>query len=249
MPPYGSYGPFPSYGFFPSMPMMGGGFPPYFFPYPACQPMSQMMGYPGALPAVAPAPMPAQYPYASPYAVPRGRMKTGYILLIVLGVLLLVGGAVAAVVLATGGGNSSFNLGDGSVTGADIEFQGLVLAQEGNQVTLTGTYDNNTKREGDVYVTVQAISGGNEELLSFTVPVEPGTNQTFTQRKAASGQISGATLGALVYQGTSRQDDDEETDTYPWDSGTETSPEETSPETSPGGTSPERTSPINTPYY
>jgi hypothetical protein len=170
-------------------------------------------------------------------------MKTIYIVLIIIGVLLLIGGGVTAAVLLTGKGSSAFQLGDGSVTGADIEFKSLAIKQVGSAVTLTGTYDNNTKKEGNVYVTVQGASKGTEELLSFTVPVVPGKGKPVSEKKTSTAKLSGATLGALIYQSTSSTTDSNDTSTYPWDDGTTTTPGSTS--TSPSNNS-SSTSPFST---
>ncbi len=246
MPPsmYGPYGGFPPYGFFPPMPWPAG-FPPYGMGmpyYPAFQPPA---AYPGAYGAQ---PQYPGWPYPQAYPAGRTRLKAVSIVLIVVGVLLLIGGAVTAAVLLTGNSKSSFALGDGSVTGADIEFNDLVLKQSGSTVTLTGTYDNNTKREGDVFVTVEASGqGGSEQLLSFTVPVTTGKGHSVNQKKSSSTKISGATLGALIFQGGSSSDDGDE-DTYPWDTTPdnkstspyddgETTPYTTSPRTYPDSTS------------
>ena len=169
--PYGAYGPYPAFGFFPPMPFFGG-YPPYGSPY--MQPFAPPPGaYPPA-PYGAPAgPYPGAYPQQQPYPAAHKRMKTVYIILIIIGVLLLIGGAVTAAILLTGNTKSSFNLGDGTVTGVDIEFTNMILRQSGNTVTLTGKYSNNTKREGDVFISVQGISKGSEQLINFTVPVQP----------------------------------------------------------------------------
>lgn len=221
--PYGPYGFFSPYAFMPPMPFFGG-YSPFYPPF--------MPSYPPPMPYSAPyagaAPYPSPYP--SPYAqAPRGRMKTLYIVLIIIGVLLLIGGAVTAAVLLAGNGNSAFNLGDASVTGTDIDFKDMVLKQESGQLVLTGTYDNNTKRSGDVYVTIQTASGGTEGLISFTVPVVPGKGHSFTEKKASSAKISSATLGTLIYTSDSI---DTDTSTYPWDEGRTTTPS-TSPRTVP----------------
>jgi hypothetical protein len=176
-------------------------------------------------------------------------MKTVYIVLLIIGVLLLIGGAVTAAVLLTGNGKSSFNLGDGSVTGVDIDFKNMKLTQSGSTVTLIGTYDNNTKREGKVMVTVQGMSNGNEQLLSFTVPVGPGKGKPFTQKKTSSARLSGATLGALIYESSSTSPSN--TNTYPWEttpttpnSSTEPTVPQSFPESSPlDQTSPDSTTP------
>lgn len=238
MSPYGAYGPYPSFGFFPPMPFFGG-YPPYGPPYMPPYP-PPMGGYPGY---GAPSPYPGQYPQAYPGA-PRKRIKTVYIVLIIVLSLLVVGGAVTAAVLLTGSGSSAFKLGDGSVTGTDIDFRGLLLTQKEGSLTLTGTYDNNTKREGDVFVTVQGITKGSEQLISFTVPVEPGKGKSFSQKKSSSAKLTGATLGALIYKG-STDSSDTGTNTYPWDTGTTPTNPSTSPlnETSPSNPGTENTTP------
>lgn len=247
MSPYGAYGPYPAFGFFPPMPFFGG-YPPYGSPY-----MQAFAPPPGAYPPSpytgAAAPYPGAYP--QPYGAPHKRMKTVYIILIIIGVLLLIGGAVTAAILLTGSGKSSFNLGSGSVTGVDIEFSNLLLKQSGSTITLTGKYDNNTKREGSVFITVQGISKGSEELLNFTVSVTPGKGKTFTQKKTSSSQLSGATLGTLIYEGSSTTPNG--SDSYPWETSptSPTSPRSTTPKyttpTTPGSTSPYDEQDLTTP--
>ncbi|HEY5502526.1 MAG TPA: hypothetical protein VIJ97_04385 [Candidatus Anoxymicrobiaceae bacterium] len=223
MSPYGAYGPYPAFGFFPPMPFFGG-YPPYGSPY--MQPFAPPPGaYPPAPYGAPAAPYPGAYPQQQ-YPASHKRMKTVYIILIILGVLLLIGGAVTAAILLTGNGKSSFNLGDGTVTGVDISFSNLLLRQSGSTVTLTGKYSNNTKRKGDVYISVQGISKGAEQLINFTVPVQPGKGRSFSQKKSSASTLSGATLGTLIYE-SSTGTNPSGSDTYPW----ETSP--TSP-TTPG---------------
>lgn len=172
----------PCYGMFP------GGYPgqPYY------QPQGAYAGYAG-----------------QPYGMPAGRKKTSAaaIVLIIIGVLVVIGGGVAAAILLTGGGPSSFNLGEISVTGEDITFKNLVLAQDGKTATLTGSYDNESKAEGDVYITVQGASDGGEQLLSFTIPVEPGSGKSFSRQKNITYALTSATVGSAVFQGTGSFDD------------------------------------------
>jgi hypothetical protein len=124
---------------------------------------------------------------------------------------------VAAAILLTGKTNATFRIGDGTVVGADVEFRDMVLRQDGDILILSGTYDNNTKNEGEVFVTVQAISKGQEQLVSFTVPVEAGKGKSFTQQKAAGSiKLSGATLSSLVFKGGGGSNSGNNS-TYPWD--------------------------------
>lgn len=163
--------------------------PPYFpFFYP-------FMPYPGAYAGY----QGGQQQYAYAAAAPRKRMRPLFIALIIIGALIVIGGGVAAAVLLTGSTNATFRLGDSQVVGADVEFSDMVIKQEGATITLSGIYDNNTKSEGDIIITVQAISGGQEQLLSFTVAVTSDTGKTFTRQKpAGSIKLSGATLSSLV---------------------------------------------------
>ncbi len=207
-PPYYPYGfgwPYPGYGWWPCM-------PPFFAcPFPFMSNPGMYGGYPAA----------QQYAYAAP--APRKRMRPLFIVLIIIGALIVIGGGVAAAVLLTGSTNATFRIGDGEVTGADITFSDMVLKQEDEVLALTGTYDNNTKSEGDVIVTIQAISKGQEELVSFTVPVEAGTNKSFTEQKpAGSIELSGATLSSLVFEYGSTFDSGDQ-NTYPYDQGTQPS--------------------------
>lgn len=144
-------------------------------------------------------------------------MRGLYIALIIIGSLVVIGGGVAAAILLTGNSNATFRLGDGQVTGADIEFNDMVLSQVEEMLLLAGTYDNGTKYEGDVIVTVQVVSEGREQLVSFTVPVEPGTGEPFTEQKpAGSIKLGGATLSSLVFKVSADTDDDDQS-SYPFD--------------------------------
>lgn len=215
--PFGGLGFYPPCGFMPPMPWPGP-YPQYGMPF---YPQAQPPGYPGTYGAQTSYPG----PYPGLYVPRKQRMKAVYIVLIIIGVLVLIGGAVTAAILLTGNGKAAFKLGDGSVTGADVEFRDLELKQEDSTLTLTGKYDNNTKKEGKVYLTVEAVSNGTEQLLSFTVPVTPGKGRSVSQKKTGSGKLSQATLGALIFQGGySRDDNDSDSDTYPWD----TSPDDSS---------------------
>ncbi len=209
---------------------------PYWMPY--FMPPYSMMPYPYGLPAQPPVPAypVQQQPYAAypvqqqpyPGEARRKRTRPLYIVLIIIGLLVVIGGAAAAVLLLTGNTSATYRLGDRSVTGADIEFREMVLKQNGNMLVLTGTYDNNTKNEGKVVVTIQGISKGSEQLLSFNVPVVPGTGKTFSKQNSSSSvKLSGATLSSLVYQsstGTSPSNS-----SYPWSSTPQTTPQESTP--------------------
>jgi hypothetical protein len=202
----------------------------YFWPYmmPFFMPPYAMMPYPCGLQAQMPQPgYPAQqHPYTG--VAPKKKTRPLYAVLIILGLLIVVGGAVAAFLLLTGKTSATYRLGDGSVTGADMEFREMVLKQNGNTLVLTGTYDNNTKKKGEVVVTIQAISKGGEQLLSFNVPVVSGTNKTFSQQKTSSTlKLSGATLSSLVYESGTETTPSE--DTYPWSSTPQTTPKQSTP--------------------
>lgn len=233
MSPFGGFGFVPPYGFMPPMPWPGP-YPQYGMPYYL---QAQPPVYPGTYGVQAPYPA----PYPGLFAPRKQRMKAVYIILIIIGVLVLIGGAVTAAILLTGNGKAAFKLGDGSVTGADVEFRDLELKQEGSTLTLTGKYDNNTKKEGKVYLTVEAVSNGSEQLLNFTVPVTPGKGHSVSQKKTESLKLSQATLGALIFQGSYSSDDNGTgSDAYPWD----TSPDD-------GSTTPypdESTAPYKLPY-
>ena len=209
--PYSPYGSLPSF-----MPMYPGG------PY-AMQP-----GFPVPYPPVpyAPYPMQQQYPMQQYATQPRPGLRPVYIVLIIIGVLLVIGGCVAAAILLTGDGTSSFKLGDGTVKGVDIEFRDVVITQEGNTLALTGTYDNNSKREGSVYVSVDVISEGSQQAVSFKVPVDANSGERFATAKDVSFTISGATLESLTFQGSSSNGDDDSSDsgTTPKDSNGSTTP-------------------------
>jgi len=167
-----------------------------YFPIP-CPPMPY-----------APYPMQQQYPMQQYATQPRPGLRPVYIVLIIIGVLLVIGGCVAAAILLTGDSTSSFKLGDATVKGVDIEFRDMVITQEGSTLALTGTYDNNSNREGSVYVPVKVVTEGSQQTVSFTVPVDPNSGERFAKAKDVSFTISGATLGSLTFQGSSSYDDD-----------------------------------------
>jgi hypothetical protein len=153
---------------------------------------------------------------------------------------------VAAVLLLTGKTNATYRLGNGSVSGADIEFREMVLKQNGGMLLLTGTYDNNTKKEGKVAVTVQAISKGSEQLLTFNVPVEPGKGKTFRQQKSSNSvKLSGATLSSLEYVGGTETDTGQ--DSYPWSSTPQTTPQQSTPTEDTQSTYPSSVPDVSTP--
>ncbi len=224
--------PYPSYGYqWPFMsPCPWPCWPPYFpFFYPFMPYTGAYAGYQGGQ---------QQYAYAA--AAPRKRMRPLFIALIIIGALIVIGGGVAAAVLLTGNTNATFRLGDAQVVGADVEFSDMAIKQEGATITLSGIYDNNTKSEGDIIVTVQAISGGREQLLSFTVAVTSDTGKAFTRQKpAGSIKLSGATLSSLVPK--SAQDfssgTEDKQNTFPYDqqSTQPTVPNQTSQPTFPDG--------------
>ena len=189
------------------MPYSPYGFPPAFMPmYPggpyAMQPYFPI---PCAPAPYAPYPM-QQYPMQQYATQPRPGLRPVYIVLIIIGVLLVIGGCVAAAILLTGDGTSSFKLGDATVKSMDIEFRDMVITQEGNTLALTGTYDNNSKREGSVYVPVKVVSEGSQQTVTFAVPVDPNSGERFAKAKDVSFTISGATLGSLTFQGSSGYD-------------------------------------------
>lgn len=236
VPPYPSYPGYPPphafFGYPSQCPYMGGY--GYGQPYPAYPP-------PHAAPAYqAPSygsPYPAPYPDAfagyAPQSArgPRKKRSLGLIIGIII-LLLAIAGGVTAAFLLTSSGSASYKLGDGTVTGANIEFRGVTLKQDGKTLTLSGTYDNTSKREGEVTATVQALTGGAEQLIAFTVPVVPGSGKRFSQNKTESIKLSGATLGPLLFS-SSGSFDSTGSDTGS-DSGTDgTLTPETSPGTSP----------------
>jgi len=203
--------------------------PPYALQYPPCSyyPPPFMTPYPAG--PYGPAPSgPQQYPGQPPgqyagqppveWKQPRKKMGTGKLVLIIVIVLLVIGGGIAAAVLLTSGksGSGSFSLGDASVVGANIKFRNVTLKQSGNSLTLSGRYDNKSKRKGTVYVTVEATGKGASRTINFTVPVSTGTGKSFTKKQTNSGTISEAALGTLIFQGSS---DSEPSDgnVNPWD--------------------------------
>jgi hypothetical protein len=228
----------------------------YFWPYwmPYFMPPYAMMPYPYGLPAQAPYPAYAAQQQPYPGGARRRKTRPLYVVLIIIGLLIVAGGAVAAILLLTGKTSATYRLGDGSVTGADIEFREMVLKQNGGTLVLTGTYDNNTKNEGKVIVTIQAISKGSEQLLSFNVPVVPGTGKTFSQQKPSSSvKLSGATLSSLVYEGSTETSPSN--NSYPWSSTPQQStPSQTGSQPSypfslPNSSSPDESLPIPEDYF
>ena len=153
---------------------------------------------------------------------PRKKMRTSTIVILIIVLLLLAGGGVAAFLLLKGESKTTFELGDGSVAGAKIEFNDITLKQGGNNLTLSGTYDNKSKSKGSVYVTVQAISKSTEQSITFTVPVVSGTGKSFTQKKTTSIKLESAALGSLFFQDGGSYEEDQDSSstngsTYPWE--------------------------------
>ncbi|MDD5748636.1 MAG: hypothetical protein PHP64_06290 [Actinomycetota bacterium] len=132
---------------------------------------------------------------------------------IILFSLIVIGAGITAAFLLTSQRNKSFNLGSETVSGVNIEFKNMRISQKGNKITLSGTYDNNSSRTGDVMVNIQAKVDGNSELLEFNVPVEKQAVKTFTQRITSSGTLKSASLGSLTFQRSYYFD---ESSTYPW---------------------------------
>jgi len=224
-------------GPFPMMPFGPPGMPPYGFPPQQMGPMGgpyagygQPMQPPYGAPwpqGAGPGPAPGQWP-------PRKKRHTGLIVTIVIIVVLLIAGGVTAAILLTRKTKSSFNLGSGSVIGANIEFTNLKLAQNGSALTLTGSYKNSSKKKGTCTLTIQGISGGTERMISFSIPISAVSSTTsFTQRKTSTVKLSGATLGPIVFNSSSSSNNsDSGSETSPWDSspyGSETLPYESSP--------------------
>lgn len=159
-----------------------------------------------------------QHSYPYPWQLPQGsrprrRMGALKLVSIILFSLIVIGAGITAAFLLTSQRNKSFNLGSETVSGVNIEFKNMRISQKGNKITLSGTYDNNSSRTGDVMVNIQAKVDGNSELLEFNVPVEKQAVKTFTQRITSSGTLKSASLGSLTFQRSYYFD---ESSTYPW---------------------------------
>ncbi len=168
---------------------------------------------------------------------PRKKMRTSSIVILIVVLMLAAGGGVAAYLLLKGESKTDFKLGDGSVTGAKIEFRDLALNQEGKTLTLTGAYDNKSKSKGSVNVTVQAISKSTEESITFTVPVVAGSGKRFTQKKTSNIKLESAALGSLFFQGTGSSEESTNSSgtnggTYPWETESDGSSTTLTPESS-----------------
>lgn len=135
-------------------------------------------------------------------------MRTRNLVLVIVAAILVIGGGVAAAVLLTGESKSSFKLGNGTALGAKIDFKNMVIKQYGSTLTLTGSYDNKAKKEGNAYITVQAIKKGSEDEVSFTVPIVKGSSKSFTAKKTVSYKLSGATLGSILFKGEEGSEED-----------------------------------------
>ena len=149
-------------------------------------------------------------------------MRTSTIVILITVLLLLAGGGVAAFLLLKGESKTSFELGDGSVVGTEIEFNDITLKQDGNNLTLSGTYNNKSKSKGSVSVTVQATSKSTEQSINFTVPVVSGSGKSFTQKKTTNIKLESAALGPLFFVGTGSYEEETNSSstngsTYPWE--------------------------------
>lgn len=140
-------------------------------------------------------------------------MSGGAVAAIIIVVILLIGGGAVAAYFALRKGKASYNLGDGTVMGEEIEFRDMKLTKDGNTLTFSGVYDNDSGRSGEVIAAIEILGGKTTaQLLSFTVPVSKGKGKHFSEKKTSSISMSGATLGTLVFQGSS--------DDYEYDDGT-----------------------------
>lgn len=235
-PPPGYQMPFPLLPGWPYSPFMI--FPAACYPYAMQQGMYPGYCYP---------PMGPQYPPAGSGYPPRAqaydmsrRKKAGplAVTLILLVILLLIAGAGVGIYLYLMPGNSSFDLGSSSVPGEDIELKNMRLEQKDGSAVLTGSYENQSSREGDVVVTITGITNGTDTILSFNVPVEAEKSESFSLSKASQNKLSSATLGPLLFKRSSTDYyDDEENDggSYPWqDDGSDSGQDSDSSSTVPG---------------
>ncbi len=212
--PYVYPAPYPYHGYSGYQQPAYGNFPPKGYWNPA--------GYPAPIPAQS-APQPGHLPldtqrgmipsaFAGKNALRRRR--SFWITMIVIFLLIIGGAAASWFVFFKGKGAKTFDLGNGTVVGADIEFKNMTLTQKGEILTLKGKYENNSRREGTVTVTLDVISSdGTGELLSFEIPVKSLTTRSFSKTRTRKVSIKSISIGALVLSSNSGS---RKYESYPW---------------------------------
>lgn len=210
---------------------------PYYTPQP-----QYAAGYAAAPQAAQP---PNMYAAAAgqPAKGTRTRMRPLHIMLLVFGILLLIGGAITAALLLAGNSGTTFRLDDKSVASQNLKFYDMEVDLQGEQLILSGNYDNPDDYEDEVIITIKLIEeGGGEQLMSFTLSLSSGDKQGFQKEKTAGQlKLKEAKLSSIIATGGSsdkkrkssggsgsgskRDDDDLDEDengtsTYPFDSRT-----------------------------
>ncbi len=146
--------------------------------------------------------------------MPFTRRKSFWIAMIVIFLLIFAGAAGFYFFYLKGKAARTFDLGNATVVGANIEFKDMTLTQKGDVLTLKGKYENDSKREGTVTVTLDATSpDGTGEILSFDIPVEGSSSQPFSKTITKKISIKSLSVGALILSSGSSSDTYQ---SYPW---------------------------------
>lgn len=187
-PVYYPYGYPVAYVVLPASPFQQGYYPAY-YAYPESRNVSSTR---------------SAYPYP-PYQPswqekqPR-RHRALYILGIIFLVLALAGGGVAAAFVYMREKPVIFQLGDGKAKRENVFLKNIVLRHEDGILVLEGSYENETPSSGDIFVTLKARIEGSSRLINFTIPVEAGESETFTQEKEVSSKPTSASLYSITFR-------------------------------------------------
>ncbi|MBN1289768.1 MAG: hypothetical protein JXA49_09060 [Actinobacteria bacterium] len=225
--------PVPGYNMVPPLfPFLPGWPYPQFMVMPAaCYPFSGMYPqnyghcYPGFGPQYPPTQSPPRQQYSSAHEAPRKRrVGAGVIALIVILVLAVIGGGALGVYYLVKPGNPDIDLGSASVPGENIEMKNLTLVQKEGAAVLSGTYENQGTRQGEVIISVNGTSEGTEQVLSYNVPIKAETTENFSVSQSTQIKFSNASLGSILFRRSSSStydnnggDGNDNSGTYPWE--------------------------------
>lgn len=202
---------------------------PFFpgWPYPQLMLMpATCYPFPGVYPQGYGYCYPTQYPprqqYAGSYDTTRKKgANAGVIALIVILIAAVLGGGAFGIWYLLSSGNSDINLGSASVPGENIELQNLTLIQKEGSAVLTGTYDNQGSRDGELVISVSGTGDGAEQVLSYRVPVKAETADSFNVSQSTQLKFKSAALGSILFRRSSSSDYNNDSDggSYPWQDG------------------------------
>ncbi|MBN2168919.1 MAG: hypothetical protein JW738_06710 [Actinobacteria bacterium] len=197
------------------------------YPFPGMYPQNYGYCYPGFGSQYPPTQSPPRQQYSNVHDAPRKRgVGAGVIALIIILVLAVLGGGALGVYYLVKPGNSNIDLGSASVPGENIDLKNLTLVQKEGTAVLSGTYENQGTREGEVIISVNGTSEGTEQVLSYNVPIKAETTENFNVSQSTQVKFSDASLGSILFRRSSSStydnnssDSNDGSGTYPWDEG------------------------------